>query len=119
MKGFLLSCEHCTLWSWLPGMPVSVCCGLEQTESEVRQNIQRPESAQRKALKVRSRNTSHNLSPKPSCTHSSHSHRGQGPEVSARMSGLRQLIHSTYKTAAEKVLPTLSQSAFKEKGVSQ
>ncbi|KAL6783742.1 ATG3 [Auxenochlorella protothecoides x Auxenochlorella symbiontica] len=33
------------------------------------------------------------------------------------MSGLRQLIHSTYKTAAEKVLPTLSQSAFKEKGV--
>lgn len=34
------------------------------------------------------------------------------------MSGLRNFIHSTYKSAAERVLPTLSQSQFKEKGVS-
>lgn len=34
------------------------------------------------------------------------------------MSGLRSLLHSTYKSAAERVLPARSQSAFKEKGVS-
>ena len=33
------------------------------------------------------------------------------------MSGLRNFIHSTYKSAAEKVLPARTQSAFKEKGV--
>ncbi|KAI3431543.1 hypothetical protein D9Q98_004592 [Chlorella vulgaris] len=33
------------------------------------------------------------------------------------MSGLRSFLHSKYKSAAEAVLPTLSQSAFKEKGV--
>ena len=34
------------------------------------------------------------------------------------MSGLRNLVHGAYKAAAEKVLPPLSKSAFKEKGVS-
>lgn len=34
------------------------------------------------------------------------------------MSSLRNLLHSTYKSAAERVLPARSQSAFKEKGVS-
>ncbi|EFN54110.1 hypothetical protein CHLNCDRAFT_36301 [Chlorella variabilis] len=33
------------------------------------------------------------------------------------MSGLRSFLHSTYKSAAEAVLPARSQSAFKEKGV--
>ncbi|KAL4427336.1 hypothetical protein ABPG77_003245 [Micractinium sp. CCAP 211/92] len=33
------------------------------------------------------------------------------------MSSLRNLLHSTYKSAAERVLPTRTQSAFKEKGV--
>ncbi|GAB4814233.1 hypothetical protein N2152v2_001279 [Parachlorella kessleri] len=33
------------------------------------------------------------------------------------MSGLRNFLHSTYKSAAEKVLPARTQSAFKEKGV--
>lgn len=34
------------------------------------------------------------------------------------MSSLRNLLHSTYKSAAEAVLPARTQSAFKEKGVS-
>ncbi|KAL4440254.1 hypothetical protein ABPG75_003255 [Micractinium tetrahymenae] len=35
----------------------------------------------------------------------------------SRMSSLRNLLHSTYKSAAERVLPARTQSAFKEKGV--
>ena len=38
--------------------------------------------------------------------------------LKAAMSGLRSFLHSTYKNAAELVLPARSQSAFKEKGVS-
>ena len=37
--------------------------------------------------------------------------------LAALMASLRHFFHEAYKSAAEKVLPPLSESAFKEKGV--
>lgn len=41
----------------------------------------------------------------------------RGGERESKMSGLRNFLHATYKSAAEKVLPPLANSAFEEKGV--